>query len=107
MARPRRFKATPLDTEITSANSDEVRCKRFKVAPPEAGSASQTSSNGSDHVSMPPTHRPEYASSESDSSDDDDVPPTSSETTVSKKKSYWIVSLIDKGGTITEGRPKV
>ncbi|XP_060203412.1 uncharacterized protein LOC132631732 [Lycium barbarum] len=84
-----------------------ARPRRFKVAPPEAGSASQTSSNGSDHVSMPPTHGPEHASSESDSSDDDDVPPTSSETTASKKKSYWIVSLIDEGGTITEGRLKV
>ncbi|XP_060208828.1 uncharacterized protein LOC132636137 [Lycium barbarum] len=116
MARPRKFKATPLDTEITSANSHEVRCKRFKVAPLEAGSASKTctgarsgasSSNGSDHVSMPPTHGPEYASYESNSSDDDDVPPTSSETTASKKKSYWIVSLIDEGGTIIEGRLKV
>ncbi|XP_060186733.1 uncharacterized protein LOC132616141 isoform X5 [Lycium barbarum] len=104
MARPRRFEATPLDTEITSANSHEVRCKRFKVAPPEAGYASKTctgtrsgasSSNGSDHVSMPPTHGPEYASSESNSSDDDDVPPTSSETTA------------NEGGTITEGRLKV
>ncbi|XP_060213431.1 uncharacterized protein LOC132640717 isoform X2 [Lycium barbarum] len=58
-------------------------------------------------MSMPPTHGPEHASSESDSSDDDDVPPTSSETTASKKKRYWIGSLIDEGGTITEGRLKL